>query len=93
MSQGIAMLGNKSREGGPDMVKALIAIGLVGLLVGCATVPPHYGNPTIRDAEGRVIGYTTEGIGGTTQVRDREGRLQYTVHPPQRSAHQPPGNR
>ena len=75
------------------MVKAVIAIGLAGLLAACGTVAPHYGNPTIRDAEGRVIGYTTEGIGGTTQVRDREGRLQYTVHPPQRSAHQPPGNR
>ena len=75
------------------MVKALIAIAMVCLLTACGTVPPHYGNPTIRDADGRIIGYTTEGIGGTTEVRDRDGRLQYTVHPPQRSAHRPPGNR
>ncbi|MCK8515005.1 hypothetical protein M0534_01495 [Methylonatrum kenyense] len=73
------------------MAKAATAIGLACLLAACGTVPPHYGQPTIRDADGRIIGYTTEGIGGTTEVRDRDGRLKYTVEPGYRSPHQPPG--
>lgn len=74
-------------------MRSLIVIGIILGLTACGTVPPYYGQPTIRDADGRIIGYTTEGLGGSTEVRDRDGRLKYTVEPGYRSPHRPPGER
>lgn len=74
-------------------MRLAIVVGIMLALTACGTVPPHYGQPTIRDADGRITGYITEGLGGEQQVRDPEGRLQYTVQPPTRFVHPPAGQR
>jgi len=55
------------------------------MVAGCAVPEPRYtgsahvGAPTLRDTNGRIIGYIDERPPGPTYIRDVDGRIRGTL--------------